>query len=186
MVNMFRYVAIFSMLFIAFGCTKSIPEPTDGGAVADHNVQDSIKVTSDTVTVDDSKWNSNEKNDAQGYDSDGRYNSSEDGFASIYFDFNNYDIQQSMQKRILHDAKRAKSVNRKIRVEGNCDEFGTDEYNYALGLKRAKAVADELSANGIDKSSIRVVSFGESKPVCSEPTEECYARNRRVDLRVER
>jgi peptidoglycan-associated lipoprotein len=80
--------------------------------------------------------------------------------------------------------KVAMSGSSKIKIEGNCDEFGTDEYNYALGLKRAKAVEDSLAAQGVADSRMVIVSFGESSPVCTEPNDSCYDRNRRVDIRL--
>lgn len=132
---------------------------------------------SDTITIDENNLNS---------DSSGSlYNSSSDGFVSVYFDFDGYSIVPSQEGRILQNANRLRSVaGSKVKIEGNCDEFGTDEYNYALGLKRAKAIKDALADQGVNTSNIVMVSYGESNPVCSEPTDECYARNRRVDLRL--
>ncbi len=69
-------------------------------------------------------------------------------------------------------------------IEGNTDEFGTDEYNYALGTKRAIAVRDALVVKGMSRDSIRVVSFGESKPICMDKTRDCYQKNRRSDVKV--
>ena len=90
-----------------------------------------------------------------------------------------------MEGRIVQDAARAKEVGAsRIKIEGNCDEFGTDEYNYALGLKRAKAVKDAMAAQGVDAGRMVIISYGESNPVCNEPTDTCYARNRRADLRL--
>jgi len=71
----------------------------------------------------------------------------------------------------------------KIKIEGNCDESGTDEYNYALGLKRAKAVQDAMVLKGVPQIAISIISLGESTPVCNDGTEECNMRNRRVDIK---
>ncbi|MDU5325453.1 OmpA family protein, partial [Campylobacter ureolyticus] len=71
-----------------------------------------------------------------------------------------------------------------VKVEGNCDEWGTDEYNYALGLKRAKSVKDALVANGVRADRISVVSYGESNPVCKDKSKSCDAQNRRDEFRV--
>ena len=90
-----------------------------------------------------------------------------------------------MENYIISNANVANSASvSKIKIEGNCDEFGTDEYNYALGLKRAKAVKDSMSAQGANTSKMVIVSFGESNPVCNNPTDKCYAQNRSVDLRL--
>ena len=89
-----------------------------------------------------------------------------------------------MESNMNTNVKVGSSASSKIKIEGNCDEFGTDEYNYALGLKRAKAVKDSLAAQGVSSSKMVLVSFGESSPVCSEPSDSCYDRNRRVDIRL--
>lgn len=106
---------------------------------------------------------------------------------TIYFDFDKYNIKADMQPKIdanaaLFNSDAAKTFS--IKVEGNCDEWGTDEYNYALGLKRAKSVKDALSADGVDSSRIMLVSYGESNPVCKESTKECWSKNRRADFKL--
>ena len=159
-------------LFLFAGCAQNTPDV--GG-----NVSDANEIAPDTVMIDES----NMVEDGSGI----RYNSSSDGFVSVYFDFDGYTIPPSMEKRVSHDASKLQNVAAgKVKLEGNCDEFGTDEYNYALGLKRAKAVKDALRDKGVNTSNVVMVSFGESSPVCSEPSDECYAQNRRVDLRLVR
>ena len=71
-----------------------------------------------------------------------------------------------------------------IKVEGNCDEWGSDEYNYALGLKRANVVKDALVADGVNPNRLSVVSYGESNLVCSEKSKSCDAQNRRDEFKV--
>jgi peptidoglycan-associated lipoprotein len=80
--------------------------------------------------------------------------------------------------------KRADAAGLSIKIEGNCDEWGTDEYNYALGLKRAKSVKDALVAQGVSESRIMVVSFGESNPACSQSNKDCWAQNRRAEFKL--
>ena len=71
-----------------------------------------------------------------------------------------------------------------IEVVGPTDTRGTDEYNHDLGLRRAQAVADELArSHRIPRERIRVTARGESQPVCTEDTETCHARNRRVEIK---
>ncbi|MDD5549213.1 MAG: OmpA family protein, partial [Sulfurovaceae bacterium] len=86
-------------------------------------------------------------------------------------------------KAVDKNVNALKNYNGKIKIEGNCDEFGTDEFNYALGLKRAKAVKDALVAKGVPESVFSLISLGESTPICVDATDECYAANRRVDLK---
>ena len=106
-------------------------------------------------------------------------------FPDIYFDYDEYQIQPSA-KPVLERVSSwlLKNSSAKISVEGNCDERGTNEYNLALGDRRAKAVRDYLIALGIAPDRIQTISYGEEKPVCMEQTEQCWAKNRRVHFVV--
>ena len=107
-------------------------------------------------------------------------------FQTVYFDFDKFDIRPDMEDILKVDAEVIKSApsDISIKLEGNCDEWGSDEYNFALGLKRAKATKETLVAEGVDESRISMVSYGESNPVCTDHTKECWAKNRRVDIKV--
>jgi peptidoglycan-associated lipoprotein len=71
-----------------------------------------------------------------------------------------------------------------VLIEGHCDERGTNEYNLALGERRAKATRDHLVSLGIEGSRITVISYGEERPVCTERTEGCWTKNRRAHFLV--
>jgi len=106
---------------------------------------------------------------------------------TIHFDFDKYNINSANQSKLDTDAKVLKTANLSglnVKVEGNCDEWGSDEYNYALGLKRAKSVRDALSAKGVSANDYILISYGESNPVCTEHTKACWAENRRVNFDV--
>jgi peptidoglycan-associated lipoprotein len=106
---------------------------------------------------------------------------------SVFFDFDQFSIRGDMQEIVVNNTNyfnKAQNQTYKIKIEGNCDEWGTDEYNYALGLKRAKSVKDSLIVNGIDSSRVTLVSYGESNPMCQEHTRECWSKNRRVDFKL--
>lgn len=73
----------------------------------------------------------------------------------------------------------------KLKLEGHCDASGTDEYNYALGLRRAKAAKDSMVGNGINSENISLVTMGESSPECVDgSSSSCYSKNRRVEFKV--
>ncbi len=72
----------------------------------------------------------------------------------------------------------------KVELEGHCDERGTEEYNLALGAKRAKTVYDFLLAYGVDPARMRTISYGESLPLDPASNEEAWAKNRRVHFAV--
>ncbi|WP_269446253.1 OmpA family protein [Helicobacter heilmannii] len=102
----------------------------------------------------------------------------------VYFDFDKYNVRADMQSAIDEAVKKVQEYGMKVLLEGNTDEFGTGEYNFALGNKRGLSVKDVLTVKGISADSIKVVSFGETKPICQEKTPECYRKNRRVDIKV--
>jgi peptidoglycan-associated lipoprotein len=71
-----------------------------------------------------------------------------------------------------------------VLIEGHCDERGTNEYNLALGERRAKATMNYLVSQGIQANRITIISYGEERPVCNEKTDSCYAKNRRAHFLV--
>ena len=104
-------------------------------------------------------------------------------FADILFEFDKYDVKESYKSELQAVAAwMTKNSSAKVSVEGNCDERGTNEYNLALGDRRAKAVKDYLVSLGVLSSRIETISYGEEKPVCTEQSEECWAKNRRAHL----
>ncbi len=103
----------------------------------------------------------------------------------IHFDFDASEILAA-DKPVLDRKAGVLGANRpiRIRVEGNTDERGSDEYNLALGMRRASAAKLYLTQRGIDASRIETVSYGEERPVCQEHDESCWARNRRAEFAV--
>jgi len=168
-----RTILIFFILAVSMflgGCASHRITVPEGGQVADDEVSlDNTEVTG-------------------GVDSSGKYTGndgvSRSGFKMLYFGYNRYQLDSEQVQRVMDDLPRIARLARKsmIRIEGNCDEFGTDEFNYALGLKRAKAVKALLVSNGIPASKISVVSYGESNPTCRGKTPACHAKNRRAEI----
>lgn len=105
---------------------------------------------------------------------------------TVYFDFDKFSINSKAQRKITKAAELGKTgaASYNVKLEGNCDEWGSDEYNFALGLKRARSIKKALVAEGIEASRISMVSYGESNPVCEDKTQECYSKNRRVDFKL--
>ncbi len=99
----------------------------------------------------------------------------------IYFNFDKYNIRADQWPKVEKLAKILKSnpSNYTIRIEGNCDEWGTEEYNYALGLKRANTVKNALIKLGVDPKKLTVISYGELNPVCTAHAKWCWRLNRR-------
>ena len=104
---------------------------------------------------------------------------------SVFFDYDKHSLSKAAQKVLIKNADwLKKDPSLKIQLEGYCDERGTNNYNLALGNKRAHKVKRELEILGIDKDRILTVSYGEEKPFCSERTESCWSQNRRVQFLI--
>ncbi len=103
----------------------------------------------------------------------------------IHFNYNGGDLSPEEEVRLREDATVLSNLfrldpNARVAVEGYCDTRGSDEYNIALGDRRATAVKAALVSLGLPATKLSTVSFGKERSVCDEDTEECYARNRRV------
>jgi peptidoglycan-associated lipoprotein len=99
----------------------------------------------------------------------------------IYFDFDSSDILGSQTAALEAKAQSLKAnPNKKITIEGHCDERGTNEYNLALGDRRAARTKSYLEKLGISASRMDTVSFGEEKPAVVGHTEEAWEKNRRA------
>jgi peptidoglycan-associated lipoprotein len=110
-----------------------------------------------------------------------KYREEKSVFADIHFDFDKYDIREDAKPILQNIASwLLKNPSAKILTEGHCDERGTSEYNLALGDRRARGVRDYLVALGIPSGRIEMISYGKEKPICTEKTEECWAKNRRA------
>jgi peptidoglycan-associated lipoprotein len=103
--------------------------------------------------------------------------------APIYFDYDQSEIRADA-KAILDSKLPLLRANpsMKVRIEGNTDSRGSNEYNMALGLRRANAARRYLESQGIEAARIEVVSYGEERPVDQGTTDEAYAKNRRDDF----
>ncbi len=99
----------------------------------------------------------------------------------VYFDFDKYNIRPDQWPKVEKLAELIKSnpTNYTVRIEGNCDEWGTEEYNYALGLKRANSVKNALIKLGVNPQKLTIISYGELNPVCTAHARWCWRLNRR-------
>jgi peptidoglycan-associated lipoprotein len=107
----------------------------------------------------------------------------EKGLQPIYFDFDRSHIRsdaRSLMKANGGWLKANPKVN--VRIEGNCDERGTREYNQALGQRRAASAKKYLTDMGISAKRVSLISYGKEKAVCNSASETCWQRNRRDDL----
>ena len=99
---------------------------------------------------------------------------------AVHFAFNSADLDAQARTSLETVAGCLKQVKgARISVEGHCDERGTTEFNLHLGERRAESVKKYLVNLGLDAKTVKAVSYGKERPVCSESNEDCYAKNRR-------
>ena len=100
--------------------------------------------------------------------------------ADIHFDFDKSAIRAGDAKILDATAGWLKDNPKAlVLIEGHCDERGTNEYNLALGERRAEAARAYLVSQGVDRARMSTISYGEERPSCTQSTEACWARNRR-------
>lgn len=105
---------------------------------------------------------------------------------SIYYDYDESFIRGDMVTNMRGNASYLKGNNESVQIEGNCDQRGTNEYNMALGHRRAESAKNYLMNLGVNTSRMKTVSWGEERPVCTQMNESCWQRNRRADFRKTR
>ena len=103
------------------------------------------------------------------------------------FDYDQSAIRPDAATALQKDVTVVKDIlanypQEKLKVEGNCDQRGSQEYNLMLGDRRAHAAMEFLQSMGISASQLTVVSYGKDRPQCTEDTEACYQKNRRAHL----
>jgi len=103
------------------------------------------------------------------------------------FDYDKATIREDASTRLRADVGVIRDIlanypSQKLLIEGHADERGSEEYNMALGDKRAKAAEEFLASMGIPGAQLTIISFGKDKPVCTEQSEGCWQRNRRAHL----
>ena len=103
--------------------------------------------------------------------------------ARVHFDFDSADLRQDDRSTLERMARCVKADHgMHVTIEGNADERGTEEYNLALGDRRATAVQRYLELLGASDRQLKTVSYGKERPLCSEHDEDCWAKNRRAAL----
>ncbi len=105
----------------------------------------------------------------------------------VYFEFDKATLTDTTRSQLGKNADFLKSQDGEdfvITIEGHCDERGTNDYNLALGDRRANSARDYLTSLGISGDRLRTISYGEERPQCEESNEDCWQLNRRAYFRV--
>ena len=107
-----------------------------------------------------------------------------------YFDYNKHNIRPDAQTALVADAKTLGEILQqypryKLTVQGYCDERGSEEYNLALGDKRATQAKEYLASLGVPGDQLKTISYGKERPVCTDHDEDCWQKNRRAHITQE-
>jgi peptidoglycan-associated lipoprotein len=105
------------------------------------------------------------------------------GLQTVYFDFDQFSLNSTARETLRRNAEILRSHSDiLVEIRGNCDERGSEEYNLALGERRARSAKDYLVNSGISRQRISTVSFGESNPAATGRSERAWQLNRRDDF----
>ena len=150
-----RYALLLTMalaLIAGFGCSKTEGTGTNGSSGS--AISPEMQAAMDTIT--------NQK---------------------IFFDFDRYDIRADSQEVLKAKANALRSYpSIRIQIQGNCDERGTQEYNLALGERRARAAYEFLLRLGVPAEQMEMISFGKERPAVTGTGEAVWAQNRRDEF----
>ncbi|HVA65963.1 MAG TPA: peptidoglycan-associated lipoprotein Pal [Elusimicrobiota bacterium] len=101
---------------------------------------------------------------------------------TVHFAYNSADLSAATRAILRANAAWLKEhVNTTVQVSGNCDQRGTEEYNLALGQRRAEAVRRYYSLLGVTPHRVATISYGKDKPLCGQMTQACWRQNRRAE-----
>ncbi|MEA3361845.1 MAG: peptidoglycan-associated lipoprotein Pal [Thermodesulfobacteriota bacterium] len=177
-------VVLFALTLLVSGCAKKpvveppvAPEPTQVEVTQQQPAAVVEQAVTDTA--------------ANAYDAAAAARAAEraaaKGLARIHFDFDQYVLTPAAKSILVSNAgllRAAAAV--KVLIEGHCDERGSDEYNLALGDKRALATKNYLVSLGVAADRMSIISYGEEMPIDSAHTKEAWAQNRRANFKVKR
>lgn len=144
------------------GCETTVDEPTDSGSSADTSEFDQGETPESEVT--------------------GSPTPASLQLGTAYFDYNRSEIGEDQRSVLRANSEVLISSNEVTMIEGHADERGSEEYNLALGERRAEAVRKYLAALGVPSSQMRIVSYGESRPAVAGHDESAWGLNRRAEF----
>ena len=192
-------VLLGSLVLFGSGCAKKLVTPPEGGDMAggknieypnadgfsenNLNKEGNLGDTGKNGKTGNLSLNSNDDQSDAYKREHGRCSP---GLTPVYFDYDQSTIKSDMASRLVSNANFLKqNQNARMLIEGNCDARGTNEYNLALGERRALSAKQYLINLGIDSGRLRTVSYGEERPLFSGQDESSFALNRRDDFRTE-
>jgi peptidoglycan-associated lipoprotein len=173
-------------MFMASGCAKHEMVKKDEGVAPTATAPVKAPVKTETVKEQPVKQAKvAESNMGEIQKNSGQIEELKTALEKIYFDFDSYKLSEAARSNLAKNVELLKkdSVGN-IRIDGNCDERGSDEYNLALGEKRAKAAMRYLLIMGVPADRLSVISYGKEKPADPGHDEAAWAKNRRDEFVV--
>ncbi len=123
--------------------------------------------------------------DLEGQESRLRHFTTSPGLKDIHFKFDRYDLDDTSRAVLRKNAEYLNNnPNMRVEIQGHCDERGTNNYNLALGQRRAHSTKQYLVAQGVSSQNVSVISYGEEKPFCFGSSSACLQENRRAHFMV--
>ncbi|MGO9139399.1 MAG: peptidoglycan-associated lipoprotein Pal [Syntrophales bacterium] len=165
--------------FVLWGCSTAAVKQTSAGEQPTVQAQAAAKSGESPDQAKKAGMSAPEKSMAE---QESKKEAVEGGmqFSDVHFDFDKYNLKSGERVSLNKIADWLnKNQNYMVRIEGNCDERGTAEYNLALGNRRANAAMNYLVTLGIKKARIKAISYGKEKPLDPGHNEEAWAKNRR-------
>ena len=141
---------------------------------------DEDKATVHPVIPDVLQDNNNENRKKDTELQEGTFNDKLGQLRPVFFDYDKSDIRSDQMEVLQRDAQILRQISNKVQIQGHCDERGTEEYNLALGDRRARMVREYLTSLGIDAEKLDAISYGESSPFAKEHNEDAWSENRRA------
>lgn len=180
------FIAISAMLFSTACMKKHIGDRKITGSQNELEIKDTVSLNEQKTPSEDEGWQPvSEGSVGESYiDYDNENETVNDsGLQAIYFEFDSSALTEEARSILFQNSRILKEKSdMAIIIEGHCDDRGTDEYNLALGDRRAESAKNYLISMGISASRIQTISYGEELPAVHGETEDAWSKNRRCQF----
>ncbi len=154
-------------------------------AAADAKAAADLKAAADRAAADKAAAEEAARKAAEAEKAAAFKRAAEGALKTIHFDYDKADIKSNDRALLQGIADFMKAFpTAKVEIEGHCDERGTNEYNLALGNKRAAGAMAYLKTLGVDEARFTTISYGKERPLCTEAKEACWSQNRRGEFKL--
>lgn len=173
-----------ALVFLQAGCANKVTPISGTAGLTEESAVGDAPVNSMNGLTEERIQSASEEESAQ--EGSAAAESASGNIDDIYFEFDQASIKEESKSVLQKNAKLITSnPNAKVQIQGHTDERGSEEYNLALGARRAQIVKRFLTALGVDSGRLQTISFGEEKPFCQESQEGCWKQNRRAHFLVQ-